>query len=130
MVKLRNESPTLGLFLEAANGAGMHRARTRLFGASNHAALLDAVERAREYRKNGEAFYETDDAGSVASSYGYSAYTAQWTVWIDPVEYDIVVVVQRVRCNGRHVTCARHGGERQYLHDWGTMRDTMRAAVV
>jgi hypothetical protein len=114
----RNELPEMVDFDRAANGEGRHRVRTRTFDLRDYARLRSAHAEASQFALAGMAYYASDDAGSVANAYKYPATSAQWGVWVDPQNLDVVVCVERAPCNNRHVRCAYPGGERSYRKDF------------
>ena len=106
-------------FFELANEG----ARTRLFSDSDWNRFEKAWTKAVRFARLGNPFYAEDNAGGVANSYGYSATTARWGVWVDPVTHKAVWSVDRPTISGRHVGCAYSGGNRSYDSDFRKVQE-------
>ena len=101
-------------FFAATNG----RARTRLFDVGDYGDYANAFAEATTAARKHEAFYSTHDSGGVANSYGYSATSATWGVYVSPTSFAVISVAARQSCSGRSVKCIYCGGERTYLKNF------------
>lgn len=106
-------------FLSTCNG----KCRERTFNASDYVAFRRAIRCAQCAVKNGKPCYKSDDAGSVATAYKYSATSARWGVWVDPEHTIVLTVFGRIQTCNNHVKCAYDGGERAYKREWSAGAD-------
>lgn len=105
--------PSLKAFLTICNG----KARRRIFDEADYKTFCEAYAAAMFKAKERKAFYNNDNAGAVANSYGNTTTTALWGVWTTP-DGEVRYVLRRPLICGRSVPCAYFGGSRQYLADF------------
>ena len=111
-------------FLQWANG----KARTRLFGSSNYAEHISDVAAAGVAAQEKRPFYTEDNTGGVANAYHATTTTARRGVYVDPITFAVVEVVDRVPVSSRSVKRIWYGGEQGYNRAWRDARQAEEKA--